>query len=166
MRLIFLLKLKLQRRIERRKLINAATDDDAFYVVWDDTSTLNWDIFGKVYNADNTLRIDDAQVNLQSGGDIQRRGDVAVGSDGSFIVVWDDTTDTSGSNITSRAFNADGTQKTSVTFDLTTATIEVNEELDPAELDNFSASVDFDENTVNNTQKFEDSIALPNIEDP
>ena len=135
----------------------AVGDDDAIYVVWDDTSTLNWDIFGKVYNADGTERIGDAQVNLQSGGDTQVKGNAAVNSDGSFIVAWEDTTGSGGSDIYTRAFNADGTQKTSVTFDLVEQTLVVIPELDPAELHNFSGSVSFNENTVNSTPQIIDS---------
>ncbi|MCP5115581.1 MAG: hypothetical protein GY953_32540 [bacterium] len=75
----------------------AMAPDGAFVVVWEDVllPQSHWEINGQLFAADGNPVGDEVQVNTYTP-DPQTFASVAMGPDGSFVVVWDDAFDQSG----------------------------------------------------------------------
>ena len=71
----------------------AMAPNGAFVVVWEDVildpPQVDWEINGQLFSADGTPVGEEFQANTYTP-DVQRFASVAMGTDGSFVVVWDE----------------------------------------------------------------------------
>jgi len=90
----------------------AVFDDKSFVVIWmNNTSSLGYDVFGQVFNADGTRLGSEFPVNTFTSGN-QMLPTVSTFSDGTFIVAWtSEAQDGSGLGVFALRFNHDGSKK-------------------------------------------------------
>ncbi len=101
-----------------------------FVVVWEDDKDNNgyYQIYARGFNANGTERFADFTVNSVAAGQ-QLKPDIAVASDGSFVVVWQDDKDGNGYyQIYARGFSASGAERFS---DFTVNTVASGQQLKP-----------------------------------
>ncbi|MBO5753619.1 MAG: metallophosphoesterase [Proteobacteria bacterium] len=92
----------------------AMAPDGRFVVAWEDSSLGKKQIFVRGFDANGKQRFADKNVSDAAEG-TRRKPDVAMASDGSFVVTWEDDTDGNGGyQVYARRFNADGTAKAKV----------------------------------------------------
>ena len=91
----------------------AVAPGGSFVVVWEDDQDENgfFEIMARGFNANGTQRFSDIVINSVSSGQ-QLKPQIAMASDGSFVVVWEDDQNENGFfEILARGFNTNGTQK-------------------------------------------------------
>ena len=109
----------------------AMASDGRFVVVWEDDQDENgyYQILARGFNADGTERFHDITVNTDYHGQ-QLKPVVAMASDGSFVVAWQDDRNENGfGEILARGFNANGTERF---HDITVNSVGKGQQLKPA----------------------------------
>ena len=151
-----------------------------FVVVWEDDNDNNgsYQIFARGFNSNGTQRFADITVNTVGSGQ-QKRPDVAMDSNGNFVVVWQDDNDNNDYyDIMARGFNANGTQRFA---DITVNSVASGQQYSPKiAMDpngNFVVAYEDDNNNndtydikargfnANGTQRFADFIVNTNHSD-
>ncbi len=115
-------------------------ENGGFVIVWRSyDSTSNWDIRGRVFNADGTpVNTEDFAIST-SNTNIQQLPQITKLLNGGFVVIWESNDNGSDYDIRARVFNADGTAVNASDILVSTSNIAAQEypEITVLENDNF-----------------------------
>ncbi len=116
---------------KRKKPAIAMSADGDFVVTWEDTSVSNElpQVYFKGFHADGSQNIAEQNIHATVEG-LQRKPDVAMADDGTFVITWEDDTDQNDAyQINAKGYTADGKERIP---EFTVNTVGTGQQLNPS----------------------------------